>query len=394
MRMGERTIKFPPFSIARRDGATLTSQIEDGLRQAIATGFYGDGDFLPGYVELAGRLGVSTGIARRAIARLIADGLCHPQRGVGLRVCSKSPAKVGNVLVVTGGDAAAYRYYMASLVEHIRRHLAKNHFAMTRAIVTRRGGREDYASLDDALNRHVSLAIATDCSPGTEKRLRAADVPYILMTTKMAPSMAAGLLVGDARKAAESVAAHCADCGARRVLLVGLGIPGSFHIDFSELLAALLERAIESRFITPDAHIPDVSTETTVREAVETFSKLSATGRIEVDGFRPDLIVFLDDYVAQGALLAMSVADIRIPDDVQVVTMANKGLGPVWLKPLTRFEVDAAAEAEALATLALRCLHDRGRQHTATISTTFIVGETTRSMEGRTTKDEGRTTNG
>ena len=62
------------------------------------------------------------------------------------------------------------------------------------------------------------------------------------------------------------------------------------------------------------------------------------------------MIVFLDDYVAQGALLAFSVAGIRIPDDVQVITLANKGLGPVWIKPVTRFEVDAAAEADAFAT--------------------------------------------
>ena len=63
--------------------------------------------------------------------------------------------------------------------------------------------------------------------------------------------------------------------------------------------------------------------------------------------------------------------------DVQVVTMANKGLGPNWLKPLTRYEVDATAEAEILSDLVRDCLRDHGRQHTATTSTTFIEGETT-----------------
>ena len=128
--------------------------------------------------------------------------------------------------------------------------------------------------------------------------------------------------------------------------------------------------------------------------AIDDFSRLCAKGGVEVGGYRPDLIVFLDDYIARGALLAMAAVGIRIPEDVQVVTMANKGLGPVWLKPLTQFEVDSAAEAEILSDLVRDCLSDHGRQHTATTSTTFIVGETTRPLEGRTTKDEGRTTRG
>ncbi len=383
MRMGERKIKFPPFSIARRDGATLTSQIEDGLRQAIATGFYGDGDFLPGYVELAGRLGVSTGIARRAIARLIADGLCHPQRGVGLRVCSKSPAKVGNVLVVIGGDTASYRYYMASLVEHLRRHLTKSHFAMSRAIVAGRDGREDFSELKEALNRHVSAAVILDHSPGTEDTVAASGVPYVLLSPAHRSSGAPGILWGDTRKISETIAAHCAACGARRVLVAGLGI-GGFHISPEELLAALAARAIATRHLVLGPRVTDGPTESLVRSTVETFSKISATGRMEMDGFRPDLIVFTDDYVAQGALLAMAVAGIRIPEDVQVVTLANKGLGPVWTKELTRFEVDAAAEAELLAGLVRDCLANRRKRHFRHTAVRFIEGETTIPLERRT----------
>ena len=63
----------------------------------------------------------------------------------------------------------------------------------------------------------------------------------------------------------------------------------------------------------------------------------------------PGLFLFTDDFVAQGALTALAVAGVRIPDDVKVVAMANKGLGPVWEKPLSRFEMDAAAHADAVA---------------------------------------------
>ncbi len=389
MILQNRVIKNPPFSVINHDGTTLTNQIEDGLRQAIETGFYQDGDFFPGYVELARQLGVSVIVVRRAIGRLIAAGLCHPRRGVGLRVCSKSPAWVGNVLVVTGGDVASYRYYMANLVEHLRRRLAENRLSMTRAIVAGIGAREDFSSLDDALNRHVSLAIATDYSSGMEKRLRAAGIPYIL-TAPAKKSHAAGYLAGDPEGATAHIVAHCVDCGVRRVLLVGLSLKDAFHVDAMGLKSALGDRSLEARWLGIETDQSDGTAELLLRKTVGTFSKLCEKGHLVVDGFRPDMVIFLDDYVAQGALLAMTAAGIRIPEDLQVITMANKGLGPVWLKPLTRFEVDAAAEADAFATLALRCLRERRRQHTLTTSTTFIEGETTRLLEVRRTKYEVR----
>ncbi len=378
MILSERTIKEPPFTVAVRNDATLTLQVEEGFRQAIATGFYRDGDYIPGYVELAGILGVSTTVVRRAIARLIADGLCHPRRGVGLRICSKAPAFAGNVLVITGGDVASYRYYMASLVEHLRRRLAENRLSMTRAIVTGKGTRNDFSSLDDALNRHISLAIATDYFPGMEKRLRAAGVPYILTAPAKMPRVA-GYLAGDPEGAVTRIATHCVDCGVRRVLLVGLSTKDAFHVNPIGLKVALEDRSMEAHWLGVGTDQSDGTAELLLRETVGTFSRLCEKGRLVVDGYRPDMVVFLDDYVAQGALLALTAAGIRIPEDLQVITMANKGLGPVWLKPLTRFEVDAAAEADAFATLALRCLREPGRQHTLKTSTTFIVGETTRA---------------
>ena len=63
----------------------------------------------------------------------------------------------------------------------------------------------------------------------------------------------------------------------------------------------------------------------------------------------PDLFLFTDDYLAQGALVALAVAGVRIPEDVAVVTHANKGLGPVWVKPLSRLEMDPGAHGRAVS---------------------------------------------
>ena len=66
-------------------------------------------------------------------------------------------------------------------------------------------------------------------------------------------------------------------------------------------------------------------------------------------GAYPDLVLFTDDYIAQGGLIALKSLGIRIPEDVAVVSLANKGHGPIWEKPLTRLEMNPVAHGKVLA---------------------------------------------
>ena len=70
---------------------------------------------------------------------------------------------------------------------------------------------------------------------------------------------------------------------------------------------------------------------------------------LEGRGWLPDLLVFTDDFLTSGALLSLVVAGFRIPDDVRVVSIANKGLGPVSTVPLARVENDADLHGDIIA---------------------------------------------
>ena len=50
-------------------------------------------------------------------------------------------------------------------------------------------------------------------------------------------------------------------------------------------------------------------------------------------GWLPDVLFFVDDYIASGAMVALLHEGVRIPEDVRVASLYNKGLGPV--APLT-----------------------------------------------------------
>ena len=73
----------------------------------------------------------------------------------------------------------------------------------------------------------------------------------------------------------------------------------------------------------------------------------------------PDVFLFTDDHLAQGGLLALMAHGIRIPEDVRVVSLANKGLGPVWVEPVTRLEMDAFAHGAEIAKAVIAFLGGR-----------------------------------
>ena len=79
---------------------------------------------------------------------------------------------------------------------------------------------------------------------------------------------------------------------------------------------------------------------------------------LAVNGRRlPDLILFTDDWVAHGGLMALDECGIRIPEDVFVASHAVKGHGPVWRKPLARLEMDPFAHARIVAKSVKAYLH-------------------------------------
>ena len=90
------------------------------------------------------------------------------------------------------------------------------------------------------------------------------------------------------------------------------------------------------------------------------------------------MLFFDDDYLASGALTAMLWSGIRIPEDVRVVTLANSSCGSGLAFPvsLTRIEVDPIACGRAIAETVLAYLATGTFPPDATISPTYIKGDT------------------
>jgi DNA-binding LacI/PurR family transcriptional regulator len=55
---------------------------------------------------------------------------------------------------------------------------------------------------------------------------------------------------------------------------------------------------------------------------------------------RPELVYFADDYIAAGGLLAIAELGLKIPRDIKVVALTNRGNEPASCRELTRIEHD------------------------------------------------------
>jgi GntR family transcriptional regulator len=76
----------PIWTLKRQPGSPLYLQVEEFLRGLIRLRPYENGELLPDEVTLAKELGVSLGIVRSSLSRLVHEGMLERQAGVGMRV--------------------------------------------------------------------------------------------------------------------------------------------------------------------------------------------------------------------------------------------------------------------------------------------------------------------
>ena len=104
--------------------------------------------------------------------------------------------------------------------------------------------------------------------------------------------------------------------------------------------------------------------------------RLSAFAEWLCKGEQPELIYFSDDYVCAGALAAFAAANVRVPDDVRVVTWSNLGNGPFYATELTRGEMDPQGDADKVATAVLARIEGRPGDFPPTLGPVFRRGST------------------
>ena len=346
------------------DGATTPADALCAyLRGEIACGRIKAGEPLPTIKCLAESSGLTFRVARGVVERLAREGYVRSRPRVGTVVLPRDiTALRGRVLFVLP-DVDACSYHVTMIADALRRRLGAAGYAFS-AVVFSQDPQIGLVFMKHELVRTPDVAIVMYSTPAVRKCLREAGVKSVFIYGDQ-PKRGEGFWIRfSADEAIANFAAHCARAGVKRVV----------QVRFEENETPDAQRALEAYGIKCAwLTVPRMDElgryEGIERSAYNTFMNLSRSNF-------PDVFLFWDDFVAQGALMAFLGRGLRIPNDVKIVTLSNRGLGPVYSESLTRFECDASEAGEKVSAYILALLAKGRLPPMPVISPHYVFGAT------------------
>ena len=356
-----------PFAVDRNDARTLVGQVTDGLLSAISHGHYRPGDVLPGSRELAEALGVSRIVTLAALKKLTEDGYvdARPRIGSVVRDRGQKAWKGRVLLVCPDGDDCFFQNMFAGA---LRDRLADAGYLYSEVVVMPDAkGAYDFARLDAALAVRADLVVCMYARAEIFRHLAKRGVPYAVFgEVARAPRGAVGFVQFDYNGANRDFVAACR---ARRVKEV---VSVYWHELMCDVVTPLAAAGIQATAVNAAPAFTDGRIVGVQRAGLALFERLVKTGKLRKNA----VYFFADDFLAVGALAALSYHGLRAPEDVKVVTWANRELGPVYPRELTRMEMDELAAGRTAADAVLAYLGTGTFPKGVAVKPSWIAGET------------------
>ena len=358
-----------PFKLDRAVAKSLTEQLVDGIKAAVDSGCYQPGDRLPSVRALAEQMGVSPIVSRLAIRRLEREDvvITRPRIGTIVRAPTEKTWRGRVLFVVPESDGN----FMINVVSgEVRNRLAVRGYHLERVAVPKMAnGKYDFTFLDLAVRIRADMILVAYRRPGVIRRIRSLNIPFVVLGgIRRGPVKGAVGLIGMSSDVASGdFVRRCKLAGVKRVMKVG------FSPDNVSAMPGLLKKVGIDCKIWTIRHRGDSRRHDLVgMNAAAAFERRLAAGM----DWLPDVIYFDDDFVASGALSAMTHHGIRVPEDVKVVVRSDAEIAPVYTKPFTRFEVDPVKAGEKVANFALAVLAKGRIPRPPTIPLQYVFGAT------------------
>ena len=352
------------FSVSRRIGTSLESQLVGGFSRAIRSGGYVNGERLPGIRRLATAFGVSEVTVRNAVTRLCQMGLLQARPRVGLQVCAAGARSWrGTVLGIRSGSIGMFH---ATVMEGLLADtLRERGWLYNSVMIPSVRAAEGLDVLDQVLDPSVSLVVSLFAPAAILARLSRCGIPIVSVGASYVPVKTGFSMSLNADAALVALAGQLRSSGARSVLFAYQ------HPSATDFAPALRAAGLRVRPIRIRPVGGYDSPEAVQRAGLQTFWKMLSAG-----GVREDAVVCNDDYLSAGILSAFDRCGVRIPEDVRFATWANRHSGPVYFKNLTRIELDPVSNGRTCGESLVTFL-ERGVTPARTcLEACYIKGET------------------
>ncbi|MBQ3343304.1 MAG: substrate-binding domain-containing protein [Kiritimatiellae bacterium] len=364
-----------PFMIDGASGKCLVELTAAGVRAAILDGRYAAGEVLPTQEAMSKALGVSVRVTREALAQLAEEGFVKSRGRRGTVVLHRREMRwKGRIVYLHSPYIGSYHF--SRFEESLARVISEADWLFASVTVplpddamTRTPPCAARAQIDAFVAAHcreADLVLVHGCIGYAAHAIDGCGVPWIALMERdgldggfancrgVAPSMVVS--------AVREFVLHCCQAGVKRVVAMNLRP----QTELEEGLARV-GVAYESWIVAPyDLNVLESYPQSAFDSMLARYGKSSRD--------LPDLLVFTDDYLARGALVALLALGIRVPQDVNVATLVNKDFAPVFPVPLTRYEVDPASGGEAAAQCVLSYLEDGRLPDDVILNYTYIKG--------------------
>ena len=382
--------KKVPFSVSRGDARSLAAQVADGLREAIVGGYYKPGEVVPTSRELAPMLGVSRIVTIAALEKLCAEGFIVSRPRIGSVVVDRS-AKRWNGHVVFVYENGDNNYLKTMLASALQDRLSEAGYLFSQASVgAKADGALDFAHLDAALSRSVDLVLVMYHRPEIYAYLAKRKVAYAVFgEAREKPRTAVGAIHLDYNLANADFAAACKAQGVKEVVEV------YWHKLMCDVAPALKKVGVKVRkvkVVVDESEGRLIGVKRAGRLAFEKMFSHSHPSSDRLRGSlrsgdtfpisRSSLFFVADDYLTEGALLALSCAGLKAPDDVRIATWANAGLGPDYMRPLSRMELNPFDTGAAVAAVIVEYFKTGNFHANVTVGPKWVDGETMTTFYG------------
>ena len=333
------------------------------LKREIVSGNAKPGMALPTIQKLAEMSGVTFRIARGAIERLAREGYVRSRPRVGTVVLPRDAHVMRGKVLFALPDVDASSYHVTQIADSLHRELGKAGYVFTTAVFSQ-NPRHDHSFIKCELDHAPDIVVSMYAKTHLRRYLAGKGIRCIYVYGEKPEENEGPWIRFSAEDAISVFVEHCVRKGVGKVVQVRFS--GNETPDAESALSAA---GISCAWKTIPRWDVLGRYEGIERAAFETFLNMPQ------EKF-PDVFLFWDDFVAQGALTAFMKRGVSIPRDIKIAVLSNRGRGPVYTEPLTRFECDAAAAGEKIACFTLSMLA-KGRVPTPpVISPQYVFGST------------------
>ena len=346
------------------DGATpLADQVYSFVKDEIAYGRLKAGEPMPTINKLAEATGLTFRVARGVVERLAREGYVRSRPRVGTVVLSRKVSALRGRALFVLPDVDACSYHVTTIADALRQRLGAEGVAFS-TVVFSHDPSIGLTFLKHELARTPDIVIVIYATKAVRRCIEEAGVKGVFIYGEPPKGDLSRWVGFSADEAISSFVQHCVRAKVKSVMQVRF--EGNETPDARPALAG---SGIKCGWMTVPRQDGLGRYEGIERSAYGVFMELPRTKF-------PNVFLFWDDFVAQGALTAFLRRGVRLPGDVKVVTLSNRGLGPVYPESLTRFECDAAETGEKVSAFALALLAKGRLPPPPVISPHYVFGST------------------